>query len=377
MTWARVWQLSAETRSLADVQQYAGVAGWASLAPFTISSVNKYSGEYSYRMSDSVTAKAGGRVFDGTYQTMRANFMLYHEGTEGVYNVPVPITAVLLSGVPCTFYWDWYNSAIGFLAGWEPGTSNYRYPISGVADTALASTANRWCSLGVAARFAETDGYVIMYIDGVEVMAWRGDTRVYASGSTEPRTGTNGFYALGGGQGYGLLSLQGWKNTYVDDFYIDTGDGSETENPPPLRRFLPSYVSGPGDSTQWSVIGENENWKAVDDSVSDEDTTYVKAGVTGLVDTYTLSPVDIPDDYVVRSIIPIADVLKTNAALQMTTRLLLKKNGETTESEDLNLPVDFGGFIWQRLESDLNGIGWTEADLQAMQVGQKSTGSFE
>lgn len=376
MGWARQYQLTAETRSLADVLYYSGAAGWASQNNTVISSARAYSGGYSYTGNE-YYSRAPGRQFDGVYPAMRANFMLYHGGAGGPYDTAVPIAAILAGSVPCTFYWDWYNSGIGLLAGWQQSTSSYRSPVAGVADAPLATAANRWISVGVAAYTAEVGGYLVLYIDGAEVMAWRGDTRVYASGSDTPQAGYSGYYVAGGGQGYGLLSLTRWENTYWDDLYMDTSDTFEPEAAPPLRRFLPAQLSSAGGSAQWSPVGAATNYDAVRENPSDEAATYTKAGAPGLVDSYTLAPVDIPDDYVVRSIIPVADALKTNAALSMALRLRLTRNGQTTESPDKELPVDYGAFVWERMESDLAGNGWTEADLQAMEIGYRSIGEFE
>ena len=113
----------------------------------------------------------------------------------------------------------------------------------------------------------------------MQVLGWTGDTRVYASNSTTPLTWLSGAYLLGGG----------WNlSVYGDDFYCDVWEGADAPLMacPSSRRFLPAFPNGAGATAQWTP-NSGANWQAVDEAPPDSETTYVKATVAGLRDSYS------------------------------------------------------------------------------------------
>lgn len=80
----------------------------------------------------------------------------------------------------------------------------------------------------------------------------------------------------------------------LDDIYIldDTGDSPNNDFLGECR-IQTQYPTANGETNNFSVIGATNNWQAVDETVSDDDTTYVRSGVVGSIDDYIMGSVDL------------------------------------------------------------------------------------
>jgi hypothetical protein len=356
MTWQRAGQLSAETQSLLEGTQLSG-------ASLTISSTKANTGSYSFRGPASA---AIGIALAATVTTARvAAFQNHNTGLSTSYSQILRLT---VGAGELMFVYRESDNTFALRAGYTAGTSTARYPVADVTAGSF-NTPNVWRHVAMVANLAQTNGFVSCYIDGVKVLEWTGDTRLYASNSSTPLTAISGAYMLG----------DAWDTfIYGDDFYLDTWDGSGTlvDAPPSSRRFLPAFPSGAGANTQWTPGGAGANYAAVDEAPPNSETDYVKALSAGLQDTYAFADITVPADYAVRAVIPTVFGRKTDAAVASTLKVLAQNGADQAASAEKSLGTAYG-YVWDRFVKQPDGVtDWTEAAVNASEFGIESSGAY-
>lgn len=363
MSWTRFGQLSAETQSLADV---AGLGG----AGYTVSNTQAYTGARSYRTSGT-NAPLG---FAGAFGVAaRAGMYFRHNGTS--LDSIAPLIGFQVDGCTLLFRYDASNNDVTLIAGYNYNTFNVRTAAT-VNVPALASM-NTWMHIGMTAYMAASDGFASLYVDGVRVANWTGDTRLYRTSQTQPRTNITGIYAAGSGwTGGGNGS---WTSAvYIDDFYADTwtGESAPTDAPVPSRRFYPMMVTSNGAEVGWAP-NTGANYECVDEGPPDDDTTYVLANTAGLLDRFVLSDVTLDPDYAVRALIALGYAKKTDAGIASTMQINAYDGASSTvlEGTPQTLSTSYG-YVYERWETDFDGNPWDLTDANNVQFGYLSTGDF-
>jgi hypothetical protein len=369
MAWVRAGQLSAETQTLADV---AGLNG----SGYDISSTQKYTGSYSYRLSgtDAAFGIAGLAA-----TAARCNFMFRHNG-QIVSNQFNSLIGMAVDGAYLVWFWNPTSNEIQLYAGYVSNTSTRYFPVS-VISNAFANV-NTWYSIGMIANIAEVGGFVTLYADGQQVATWTGDTRLYRSGQTTPRTQINAVYAAGYGSNWGLSAITAytglWANyAYIDDFYADyyTG-GAPADYPPSTRRFVPAFPIADTATADWTPNTGSDHYAMVDEAPPDDDTTRLKADGAGLTDIFNFSTVSVPSpDWSVRAAVVVAYARKTDANFDSTLRLVQEYDGTVEESDERQLGVSYNN-VWGRWEAPPGEETWTEARINQANFGIRSDGSF-
>lgn len=168
------------------------------------------------------------------------------------------------------------------------------------------------------------------------------------------------------------FSASGNYNFRIDDVCILDNSG-----PSPQNDFLgecrvqTQWPSANGDTNQFSTVGALTNYQAVDETISDGDTSYVKSGTVGYIDDYTMGTVNLTgtiygvqvnltqrkDDVGVRSICPV-----------------IKSGGTFYEGNAVACGSDYAVTqkIWP-LEP-YGAAAWTNASVNAMTAGIKIKG---
>ena len=78
----------------------------------------------------------------------------------------------------------------------------------------------------------------------------------------------------------------------LDDIYVLDDTGSSPNNTFLGEcRIQTQFPTANGETNNFSVIGAANNWQAVDETVSDDDATYVRSGVVGSIDDYIMGTV--------------------------------------------------------------------------------------
>ena len=365
MSWTRVGQLSAETQSLADV---AGLGGDG----YAVSDTVAYTGSWSYRTS-ATNAPMG---FAGAFGTAaRCNMMFRHNGTTG--NGPqAPVIGMLVDGASLVWRFDVTNNDVTLTAGYTYDTTTRNLPVT-VNVPALADV-NTWRNIGMTAYMAASGGFVSLYVDGVQVAEWTGDTQLYRSGETTPRTSITAIYAAGTATAWtGGVAATWSQYAYIDDFYADwwSGESAPTDTPPPTRRFY--AVLPTADVTEnWTPSAGSDHYALVDDAAPDDDTTYVVATSAGLLNQYAVSGFVLPADYAVRAVIRKCYGKKSDAGADSRVTLSISDGVDTLESETLPLPTAYG-YVRNRWETQPDGVSaWDETAVNAVIIGTESAGDF-
>lgn len=340
MSITRRGQLTAETQFTGDFLTEGATAA-------VISSTKAKTGTFSYRHQ--TTTNPTGLAIPASDQ-IRAGFWLNHLG------IPASAQAWL-------FRWISGSTLNGFY--WDENDSLVRLSLNGsdVASVSLGSTnLNRndtWMHVGLNV-FANASGFASLYIDGIQVFNYLGNT-----GSNIDTLYFGG--RIGGGSGWGV-------SAYFDDFYVDTAT-SESDVAPPSKRFLFSLVNAAGADAQWTPSA-GSNFQNVDDSgVPDGDTTHNAALSASLKDTFNTASIAVPAGHEIRAAIILAIARRTDAGI--TSQIKLHSyDGSTYQSGAAQTPSVSYNTLWERQVLQPDGAGWNETDFGLMQFGAESSGSF-
>lgn len=152
-----------------------------------------------------------------------------------------------------------------------------------------------------------------------------------------------------------------------DDRYILDDTGAVNTDYLGNVRVNCQLTTAPGDVTQMSVYGAAANWDAVNDTALTE-VEYVYDAVMGDRDLYTMDP-----NVAAQNIlgVQLTGAHRQDDSTQLKSNLLLKTHATEYAGADHYLAQNYHYYrdMW-----DLNpntGVGWTAAELNAIQAGQK------
>lgn len=257
----------------------------------TVSSTKAKTGTLGLAMSTStnVILNGAGKAIPNTTE-LRAYCAINHNSM-GLSTNPVDRQSYMIQLVKA--------DASIFRFGWH--RFNNLFYITSTTTTVLASgtdvgsgfpTTAIWHDVSVAAKIHASAGWLNLYIDGVLVANFAGNT------GTSPIT-----QVLFGGTPTNNGTWIG--TTTFDDCYVDdtTGEAAAAAGE---RKFAYHAASGNGASSQWTGTDADStnNYLNVDDvGVNDGDTTENHAGAVDLVDSYAHATYTTPVNYLPVAII--------------------------------------------------------------------------
>ena len=167
-------------------------------------------------------------------------------------------------------------------------------------------------------------------------------------------------------------SSSGSYQFQIDDLYILDDQGAAPQNDFIGEcRIQTQWPSANGDTNLFQVVGALSNYQAVDETISDDDLTYVKSGTVGNIDDYAMGTVNMTgtiygvqvnltyrkDDVGVRTITPI-----------------IKSSGTFYEGSVFTCMSNYNvaSKIWP-LEPHANAA-WTNTSVNALAAGIKIKG---
>ena len=343
MTVTRLWQAGAEfNEALVEFTTRSSTS-------FEASNTVARTGTYSFRTGLNSYAT---QVLTTTYTQLRLGGYVYHAGSESTQS-PSLLQLRNGSSVVLDVRWDGANSTLQL------------YLNTTQVDTALSSEfaqTSTWLHIGVDMKVDASSGWVSVYLDGVEILSFSGDTTV---GSTaidslivgSPRSG------------------QRWNNyIYFDDLYIDNLSGESAAAVVPDYRFVPVIPNGNGNSSQWtgSDADSTDNYLLVDETPPDDDTTYVETDVGSDEDDYTMSDITLGAGYEVSAVIPMAYAKKLNAGgaldLKLVTRTEVSGSPYSASSAAFALGTDYS-LHFERRALRPDGGAWDETTVNALEIG--------
>ena len=346
MSFTRIWQSGAEMQHLNELEELASLGS----ASANISSTAAKTGTYSYRFGASSYPR--GKAFSATQ--FRAGYFLQHNGL----GASTSSTQAIIFHVTTTGITNIYVI-------WKGDTNDLELYVNGTlrdsinAATAGFNTTGTWYHMGIACKTDASTGWVSIYLDGVKILDWSGNT------------GTAATAVYVGGR----ASTGGWGNyMYADDFYVDSAS-AESDAPVPSYRFLWQAVNAAGTSVAWTATGAASNYQCVDDGVPNDDTDYVSAASSGLIDYYNTASVTVPVGYVINAVIVAAWAKKTDAGTDSEIKLGTRLSGTDSTGSAQNLPTTYGP-VFERQTTKPGGGTWTESDANSAEVKIESAGTF-
>ena len=349
MAITRVWQAGAELNKVLLEFTFLNTN-----SNFTTSATAPNTGTYSFRVSSVYSAT---KVFATTYTQMRTGFYFRPTGT-GTNDDP---------------------GIVGFKNGgvsvasvrWNSATNQIDLYVGGVLKDSAASpifaTQDVYHACGFDVKIAVA-GWATFYVEGVAIATFSGDT---TGGSTAidsivftPRTSAS----------------TTWSNfVYIDDIFVDNTSGEATSAIPPALTF--EFIRPDADGTSSGLTGSDgnqiNNYLLVDEVTPDDETSYVYGASTGIKDTYNLASMSaLAADREVKAVIPVADTRKVNALLDVKYQSIVRSNATETVGTAQVIGTSYA-LHWDRVTLDPNGsVAWTEAAVNAMEIGLQTAGTF-
>lgn len=221
---------------------------------------------------------------------------------------------------------------------------------------------DEWDYVEVKFIISDTAGMVEVRVNKVVVISYLGRTSNLHPAVLSLPSGWDTLFYQGG-----INNTDDFGGIRWDDRYILDNTGSNNTDYLGNVRVNLQKTTAPGDLTDMSVFGATANWDAVNDTPLD-DTEYVYSSLVGDRDLYTMDP-----NVTAQNIfgIQVVGAWRQDDATQMNGHHLIKTGGVVYEGGDNNLAQTYHYYrnVWEL--NPFTGVGWTAADLNAIQAGQK------
>jgi hypothetical protein len=351
MTVTRRFQSGAELQSAAIELTTVGGA---------VASSTKYkTGSYSFRNS------SGGAMFGPAITAtaqFRVGFHLNHNsGTNGMRSIVKWLSgSTVVGGIG-------YNATTGLVhivVGSAPASS-----VASISAVTIGLNAtDTWKHIGVNVKLAASGGWVTLYVDGVNVLTFSGDTLGSSGVTTIDNIGWHGVFEV----------VAAWSNyAYYDDLLIDDLVG-EVDGAVPDRRFLLITPNGNGTNSEMTGNDGNQvnNYQMADEVPNDGDTTYVAATSSGLTDTYAMTTVTPEAGWMFGAVIPLVVARKTAAEDDVQIAPTLRSGAEEENGSNHTLGTSYT-LAWARWATDPStDIAWDQSGVDAVEIGATSAGAY-
>jgi hypothetical protein len=154
----------------------------------------------------------------------------------------------------------------------------------------------------------------------------------------------------------------------IDDFWVcdDTGGVNDTFLGDCRVQCL--FPDGAGASSGWTPLS-GTNFSNVDDSVPDNDTTYVSTGAAGTIDTYSMQNLAATTGSV-KAVQTVIDARKDDSGTR-TIAPVFHIGASDYVGSNQNIMTTYAMFLQVYQVSPATAIAWTVAEVNALNAGQK------
>lgn len=365
----RQWVLSAETREVESLV----LPVMSFLSPPTIRSDIAHTGVYSY---GSFNNNAFGLHLPDTPTACRMGYWLYHNGyTTAPQNLVLYMTTTGFDTGDSAQFFVFINGSTGNIDFARNHVTSGVEILQSSPIPPRLSQMNSWIHVGITHNIHDTTGFCTVYIDGIVGASLVGDTRPYGRGGGMGFFGTDIPYAFCAGT-YTSPGTTGFNSEgRIDDIYCDSYE-AEADAAVPSYRYLPQFVSAAGADADWTPVGEANNYQNVDENPPDGDTTYNRALSINLRDTFIPTTITLPADHEIISRILFAYAKRLDAVTQPEISLHNYDGLTYDDGPDLPLNLDYYPYVWSRFTTQPDTSPWNETDINAMQLGYRSRGTF-
>lgn len=340
MTITRKWQTGFEHN---DSSEYIGLNGTP-----VISSTKAKTGTYSLRV-------AQGSVYylhESTTAQAQASMFINHLG----------LASGASYAVICGFY---SNTTQAVEIRWySDGTLRALCGSTEVESVSVATLLNEntWIHIGVDVLLDATNGWVYVYVDGVEEISFDGDTNDGAASLNR--------FVVGNATGD---ATEKWDNyLYIDDVYWNDTDSEVAPALPTGYRYYLIVPDEDGNYSQFTGSDGNQvnNYQMVDEIPPDDDTTYVSNDNADQRDSYGMTTQTIPVGSSVASVIPVAKARKESASSDYGMSLFTRLSTANDDGTKQALGTGWG-WIFERFTTDPGSGAWSQADIDDVEIGIK------
>lgn len=348
MAWTPIYQLGYEMQSNDEHTLIT------STTHPTNQSTTVHSGSRAAQFTTSTYAT--GRTFSAVSQA-RASVFLRHVGVITVNSQATLLVARNQDGMLFRVSWYQTDNTLRLLVH---NTEEDIIPACAVKLTNF----NRWHHAGMVVKVAAPGGYVSFYLNHQKILSFNGDTTSQLGSGDS----ISGFFC----GGRHVNTVNGWTNGAIfDDFYIDSGDGSDTDEVPPPRRFFFGMANGNGGNSQWNGSDGNstDNYLLVDDATPDDDTTYVAETADAQKDTYQCADVTMPVLWEVTAAIPIVRAKEQTAEANLK---LLTYDGSLYNTGAAEVVGASYGYLHERFATQPDASAWSASAFNAAEFGYES-----
>ena len=345
MAWTREFQTGFEM-------------GRASECPWTnsfspqleYSTVRPITGEFSFYQ----TGRGGhGYFFESEPTQIRTGWLFNTEG--GLENVPTLLVYCRESGGVGFVQWGWLplNMYMNLVYSDQDDDVVDSDTVDTTAVRVMQSDAIT-ASMGLVMKVG-AGGYASFYVNGERVL--------HISATAAGLEQATSIFAVKLGETN--LGFSGLYETHFDDWYIDTGGGSETNAAPPIKRFGIKRPTGAGSATNWT--GEaGANWNNIDEQIgSDNDYNYSSTPTDD--DRFEFGSFSLPDDSTIDAVIPIVRAKAGTPNPQLNIRLIAD-DGVSGYGSEQELRLGYT-YLWERYTTKPSGGSWSESDVNSAEYG--------
>lgn len=250
------------------------------------------------------------------------------------------------------------NQSLGINAALGYDTSGHLQAFRGTTTgTVLGTTtatilADTWYYIEQKWKIADSGGYVIVKIDGVEVLNVTGlDTKALSSANIDQLL----FFGMNSGTG----------SKYFDDMYMC--DLTGTVNNDFLGECRVKYIKPTGDGPlqEWDPSA-GAAWECVDETTPDGDTTYVLSDSAGDIALYDVEGISVDD--VIKGVDVVVMARKDDAPTRIVKPTIRVEGFDHDgATKTLTTSYAYSTHIWETNPETL--AAWTPAEITDLQVG--------
>ena len=341
MTITRVWQAGLESNGMSShTSEFSAISG----TDITTSSTYAKTGTYSMRINGAdyadVAVPSTSQLRSGLHA--RGFTLLSNSNPANILN---------------------FRSATAALVGIRVKNDTTLALVIGATEQdtfAFASPTSEFAHFGLDVKLDASAGWAVAYINGVEVMRFEGNTGATPAINVRYGDTTNS------------LAI-----TYYDDLFIDDTSGEAAAAPVADRRFY--AITPNGNGTYSEGVGSDgnstDNYLLVDDRPHNSDTDYIILDAVDEKETYAMTTVTPPSGFTFAALIPFVYAKKTDAEVATKLAPLLRLSGTDLEGAAVDMPTSYG-WLWKRFTTKPGGGAWTQADIDAVEVGYQGEGIF-
>lgn len=338
MTITRLWQAGAELNDWSyefdscDSTFFLGTG-----------STRAKTGTYAFH---ALSSYAFGKVFGTTYNQGRIGFWVNHSGS----NTGNPDLLTFFNGGTFVLSLNWVVSTNMLDVYFNTGSI---VKVAGVSLPSFASN-NTWFHFGMDFKI-HSSGWVYVYVDGVQKIAYTGNTSFPANFDR---------VYIGNRWGGGYWGSDIW----YDNIYVDSTVGESAAAVVPDLQFELKNPNSDNAPNAWAPNSGSVHYDRVNAVTPDGDTTYLEVNTSSQEEKFGMENIaSLPSGWTITGVIPLEVAKKQSAGSTLGTQFKLTEGGSSSTGATQTLTSSYAT-KWERITSKPSGGAWTEAAVNGLEL---------